>query len=106
MLYYRSAYSTYQTNAILNSYNSGLVSANSNANGIVGYDNPAYYSGAANARTNVYYDTSVISEYDQPYTVKPPVINHSYGKTSDFMLHSDAATYKYDSSIWYFKDNA
>src|SRR5690554_4170045 len=110
MLYTKSNSSPYPThnNNINNSYNSGLISANTNANGIVGYDNPSRYSTSygANSRTNVYYDTSVISEYDQPYTTKPAVIGHSQGKTSDFMLYGSSSTFNYDSSIWYFKDKS
>src|SRR5690606_31463893 len=67
-----------------------------------GYDNPSVYNGGANARTNVYYDTSVLVAYDQPYTQKPAVIGHAYGKISDFLLYGDLITeIKYDGSIWF-----
>src|SRR5690606_9070596 len=99
MLYQRSTSSTYHYNSILNSYNSGLISANSNAGGIVGYDNPSVYNGITNARTNLYYDTSILVTYDQPFSGKPAVINHTYGKTSDFLLYGDLTVeLKFDPS--------
>ncbi|MDY0276569.1 MAG: InlB B-repeat-containing protein [Acholeplasma sp.] len=98
-----AARDSYQ-NTIQYSYSSGLISANTTeVNGIIGVDQRVDYN--RNSRTALYYDTSVLSVYDQPYKYKPEVVGHGYGKTSEWMLDSLITTYGYPGETWYFKSN-
>ncbi|NLB84782.1 MAG: hypothetical protein GX794_01525, partial [Acholeplasmataceae bacterium] len=97
-----SSYTTYR-NSITNSYSSGLVSSNSNVGGIIGYDYSANHSTSPNARTNLYYDVSVLSLYDQPKNQKPSVAVSTQGRKSDFLLYSTHASLGFNEDIWVLK---
>src|SRR5690554_4073983 len=62
---------------VRNNYSSGLVSADSNVGGVIGYLNPARTSSNASGmstqttRTNLYFDISIYENYDQPKSLKP-----------------------------------
>ncbi len=91
------------TNRVENAYSSGLVSANTTAGGVIGNDDQTHYSGSVNARTRLYYDTSVLVTYDQPRTVKPPVTGHSYGRTTSDLVYGTVNTLGFPESVWHYE---
>src|SRR5690554_2059167 len=76
-------------------YNTGLISGTANVNGVIGA------SGSYTNLSRVYYDTSVLADFDpgQGY-IKPAITNNSYGKTSDFLLNSNHNTLGFNENIW------
>src|SRR5690554_6648792 len=76
-------------------YNTGLISGTANVNGVIGA------SGSYTNLSRVYYDTSVLADFDpgQGY-IKPAITNNSYGKTSDFLLNSNHNTLGFNENTW------
>ncbi|MDY3195478.1 MAG: hypothetical protein RBQ95_01350, partial [Paracholeplasma sp.] len=114
----RTDYSTYRNNNINNVYSSGTVSANSYAGGVIGYDNPTVYSGGYNPRTNLYYDITVIANYDQKKTTKPSTDPSTQGinsgvffkemsekLSSAFTFRTGSSGFAYYPELQVFSDN-
>ncbi|MDY0210987.1 MAG: hypothetical protein RBQ91_06260, partial [Acholeplasma sp.] len=102
--YSRIGSSSYTPNSITNIYSSGLVSANVTVGGVIGIDNTSSYSGAvANARSRIYYDTSVLVTYDQPRALKPEVTGNAYGKTTSDLVYGSVDTLGFPVNVWHYE---
>ncbi|HHY96636.1 MAG TPA: hypothetical protein GYA04_01245, partial [Acholeplasma sp.] len=79
------------------SYSAGLVSSNSYVDGVV--NNLDTYG---ITRSRIYYDTSLLVNYDQPKASKPPTTGNANGRTSNQLLYSGEAL-GLPSNVWYFE---
>jgi len=90
--------STTNHSTVSYSYSSGLVSANTNAGGVLGY-----FASGANRRTHIYYDVSVLLNYDAPRNNIPSTSVGGMGLSKPDMIGDAFKVYGFSESVWTFR---
>ncbi len=109
-VYRTTGYSTTATYIyVRNNYSAGLVSGTKDVGGVIGGYNKSRtsYSGSPytnqTTRTNLYYDVSVIVNYDQPRAIKPDTRVTGNQYTTDKLVYASASGLGFNSDIWFFE---
>ncbi|MFA7019787.1 MAG: GLUG motif-containing protein, partial [Sphaerochaetaceae bacterium] len=93
---------------ITNSYSAGLVSANQNVGGTIGFNDTTRYSSsstyaAQTVQSNLYYDVSILSTYDQPKDLKPSTVVTGSQFTTDKLIYTSDSQLGFTAGTWYYR---